>query len=128
MIELKVTAENAVELHKALAAILTGSGNAPASMAKDESPAPKATPPAAAKAIAPAAPAPKPAAPVAAAPAAKTYKIEDVAAVVNGLAKAGKDHVIAALAEFGAKKGGELKPEQWGEFIEKGNARLAALG
>lgn len=42
-------------------------------------------------------------------------------AITDGV-KADRAKVVAVLAEFGAKKGTELKPEQYGEFL----AALAA--
>jgi hypothetical protein len=46
---------------------------------------------------------------------------EAVAKAINAAVKSDRARVVAALAEFGAKKGTDLKPEQWAPF-------MAALG
>lgn len=54
-------------------------------------------------------------------PYEKTGLPEKIAACV----KKDRDGVVALLAEFGAKKGSELKPEQYAAFGEKIDALLA---
>ena len=90
-------------------------------------PKPKAEKPASEK---PAATAPAPAASTepsaataqTAVPYEKTGLPEKIAACV----KKDRDGVVALLAEFGAKKGSELKAEQYAAFGEKIDALLAA--
>ena len=105
-------------------AFLAGKASAPAA-APAASPKPKAEK----TAEKPAAPAPAPAADTkpsadtaqTAVPYEKTGLPEKTAACV----KKDRDGVVALLAEFGAKKGSELKPEQYAAFGEKIDALLA---
>lgn len=102
-------------------AFLAGKASTPAA-APAVSPKPKAETTAAAPAPAPAADT-KPSADTAptAVPYEKTGLPEKIAACV----KKDRDGVVALLAEFGAKKGSELKPEQYAAFGEKIDALLA---
>ena len=83
-------------------------------------PKPEVTAPAA-PAETPAAPPPSAATAQTAVPYEKTGLPEKIAACV----KKDRDGVVALLAEFGAKKGSELKPEQYAAFGEKIDALLA---
>lgn len=101
----------------------------------------KASTPAAAPAVSPkpkaettakpetAAPAPAPAAdtkPSAdTAPTAVPYEKTGLPEKIAVCVKKDRDGVVALLAEFGAKKGSELKPEQYAAFGEKIDALLA---
>lgn len=91
----------------------------PRKAAQDEAPA--AAAPAAAPASQAAAPAPVQAA--AAAPAAVPYK--DVADAITELSESDYDGAVALLASFGAKTARDLKPEQFGAFVEQARAKLA---
>lgn len=77
-----------------------------------------------------AAPAPAPAAdtkPSAdTAPTAVPYEKTGLPEKIAACVKKDRDGVVALLAEFGAKKGSELKPEQYAAFGEKIDALLAA--
>jgi hypothetical protein len=73
----------------------------PALSAAAPAPSPEATPPAAA---APSAPAPV------------TY--EQVAKAITEAVKTRRDAVVAALKQFGAARGVELKPEQFADFLK----------
>ena len=65
---------------------------------------------------APAAVSAAPAAPAStAAPKAVTY--EQVAKAITECVKLDRAKVVAVLAQFGVKKGPELKPEQYAEFV-----------
>ena len=76
-----------------------------------------------------AAPAPAPAAdtkPSAdTAPTAVPYEKTGLPEKIAACVKKDRDGVVALLAEFGAKKGSELKPEQYAAFGEKIDALLA---
>ena len=78
----------------------------------------------------PAAPAPAPAAdtkPSAdTAPTAVPYEKTGLPEKIAACVKKDRDGVVALLAEFGAKKGSELKPEQYAAFGEKIDALLGA--
>lgn len=107
-------------------AFLASKASTPAAAPAKPDPKPKAEKPASEK---PAAPAPAPAAATepsaataqTAVPYEKTGLPEKIAACV----KKDRDGVVALLAEFGAKKGSELKPEQYAAFGEKIDALLA---
>lgn len=114
-----------------LTALLSQTTGAPAVLPTPAAPTP---------APAPAAPAAPPAAPAAdpfggGEPAADTggtatapgASVEDVRAVIGALAS--KDHgaAVALLAEFGAAKASELKPENYGAFVAGGQKKLAEL-
>jgi len=43
---------------------------------------------------------------------------DQVSKAITDKVKVDKDHVVAVLAKFGAKKGPELKPEQYADFLE----------
>ena len=78
----------------------------------------------------PAAPAPAPAAdtkPSAdTAPTAVPYEKTGLPEKIAACVKKDRDGVVALLAEFGAKKGSELKAEQYAAFGEKIDALLGA--
>ena len=59
--------------------------------------------------------------PAAAAPSAEPITYEKVAAAITAMVKTDRQRAVDALAKFNAKKGPDLKPEQYGDF-------LAALG
>lgn len=61
-------------------------------------------------------PAAKPAA-AAAAPSDGAVDYTVVAAAINSAVKDRRDHVVATLGKFGAKKGTELKAEQYAAFL-----------
>lgn len=42
-----------------------------------------------------------------------------VAQAINDAVKADRPRAIATLAKFGAKKGPDLKPEQWADFLKE---------
>ena len=106
-------------------AFLASKASTPAA-APAASPKPKAEKPASEK---PAAPAPAPAAdtkPSAdTAPTAVPYEKTGLPEKIAACVKKDRDGVVALLAEFGAKKGSELKPEQYAAFGEKIDALLA---
>ena len=56
-----------------------------------------------------------------------TYEKSGIPEKIKALVATKKDDVIKLLAEFGAKKGGDLKPEQFKDFTAKIDA-LAAAG
>lgn len=131
MFELKISFATAAALAEAVAKL---AGTVPAATeaaapAKPD-PKPKAEKTAEKTAEKPAAPAPAPAADTkpsadtaqTAVPYEKTGLPEKIAACV----KKDRDGVVALLAEFGAKKGSELKAEQYAAFGEKIDALLAA--
>ena len=49
--------------------------------------------------------------------AATTITYDQVAKAITDGVKADRAKVVAALTKFGAKKGPDLKPEQWAEFL-----------
>lgn len=49
--------------------------------------------------------------------AATTITYDQVAKAITEGVKADRAKVVAALTKFGAKKGPDLKPEQWAEFL-----------
>ena len=57
-----------------------------------------------------------PAAAAPSAPEAPTY--EDVAKAITAAVKVNRDQAVAALARFGAKRGPDLAPAQYGAFLE----------
>jgi len=66
------------------------------------------------------APAPTAASAAAAAPAstaADPITYDQVSKAITDGVKANRDHVVATLAKFGAKKGTELKVEQYADFV-----------
>ena len=60
------------------------------------------------------------------APTAVPYEKSGLPEKIAACVKKDRDGVVALLAEFGAKKGSELKPEQYAAFGEKIDALLAA--
>lgn len=60
------------------------------------------------------------------APTAVPYEKTGLPEKIAACVKKDRDGVVALLAEFGAKKGSELKPEQYAAFGEKIDALLAA--
>lgn len=59
--------------------------------------------------------------------AASPVSYPDVVTAINTLAKAkGRDAAVDLLAQFGAAKGPDLKPEQFAEFIQKATAATGA--
>jgi hypothetical protein len=130
-VELKV---NFSSMDEAIA-FMQGRAATTAETAKDA-----ATPPKAVKADKPAAT--PPTAPAAAAPAPKEIKEPPALAAATSYEKSGipekiasavspangkRAEVIALLAKFGAKKGGELKPADFPAFIEEINALVPDL-
>lgn len=83
--------------------------------ASPEADAPAPTAAASSPAAAPAAAQP-PASTAAAEPAAPVTYAQVAAAITNGV-KASREKTIDTLAKFGARKGPELKPEQYGPFL-----------
>lgn len=84
-------------------------------------------------------PAASPSAPPAAAPAsaqpqtdastqAQAVSYDDVKARVNKLYAIKPQHAVDALAKFGVKKGPELQPQQWPEFVEYADAQIKTMG
>jgi hypothetical protein len=67
------------------------------------------------------------AAPAAASTQAEAVSFDDVKSVVNKLYAIKPQHAVDALAAFGVKKGSDLQPQQWPEFVEKARAQLAKL-
>lgn len=68
---------------------------------------------------APAEPSAPPSEPAAAAPAPAALTYEAVhAAITQAVAGGRKTQVVDTLAKFGAKRGPELKPEQWADFLK----------
>ncbi len=59
------------------------------------------------------------------APTAVPYEKTGLPEKIAACVKKDRDGVVALLAEFGAKKGSELKPEQYAAFGEKIDALLA---
>ena len=59
------------------------------------------------------------------APTAVPYEKSGLPEKIAACLKKDRDGVVALLAEFGAKKGSELKPEQYAAFGEKIDALLA---
>ena len=49
--------------------------------------------------------------------AATTITYDQVAKAITEGVKSDRTKVVAALTKFGAKKGPDLKPEQWAEFL-----------
>lgn len=62
----------------------------------------------------------------ASAQASATY--DDVKRVVNALYAVKPQHAVDMLATFNAKKGTELKPEQYADFVTKAQQKLTELG
>ena len=131
------------ELDKFHSAMRIAFGGPPTPMpdrAKPETPKATAAPtPAPTSAPAPettAAPTPAPTAAPAAAPAADAdglvlaagtpYEKSGLPALVTKAVAADRAGVIALLAKFGAKRGGEVKPEDWAAFAEGVKAIVAA--
>ena len=82
---------------------------------KAEAKKPAATPAAAVTAT-PTPAAVAPSTPAAESPSEITY--DQVSKAITEKVKTNRDHVVATLAKFGAKKGTELKAEQYAEFLE----------
>ena len=125
-VELKLTFATLDEL----AAFMVGRQTQAAPTTKD-APAPKSqAAQKAAEQVASPSPAPAPTAPTEAAkPDAKaapvTYEKSGIPEKIAGLVTKDRAAAVALLAEFGAKKGGELKPEQFADFTAKIDALLA---
>ena len=83
----------------------------PTATAKTEAAAPEST------TSAPAPAAQSAAAESQASTAATTITYDQVAKAITEGVKADRAKVVAALTKFGAKKGPDLKPEQWAEFL-----------
>ena len=106
--------ENGATVVHAGTALVDVSESEAAQAKKSEKPAPIPAAPATAT------PTPSEAAPAATAtesPSELTY--EQVSAAINAKVKVSREAVVAALAKFGAKKGTELKKEQWANFIKE---------
>lgn len=68
---------------------------------------------------------PAPGAPSPAPTAAVEIKVADVSAMVSTLLnKVKREVVVALLAEFGVKKGSDVPPAKFGEFMTKANELL----
>lgn len=144
MFPLQITLHNPAQLNAVLAALSLGTAAAAAQTPETPAPSPAAEKVAAGK-PAKAAPVPGPvtAAPAAApektaaesAPAAESaaaapqastavtdaggaITYDQVAKAITERAKSDRGHVVATLEKFGAKKGTELKPEQFTEFLK----------
>lgn len=78
--------------------------------------APAATPPAAAPEVTT-----EPTAPTTTATASPSNTIEyaQVSKAITEMVKANRDHAVATLAKYGAKKGTELKPEDYAAFLKE---------
>lgn len=57
----------------------------------------------------------------------KGVSYDDVKRLVNALYAIKPQHAVDALADFKVKNGKELAPQDWPAFVEKAEARLAAL-
>lgn len=88
----------------------TTAGNLEIPLTKVEAPKPVPTPPAAETVAAPAET-------VTASPSEITYL--QVGQAITDMVKVDRPRAIAALAKFGAKKGPDLKPEQWADFLKE---------
>jgi hypothetical protein len=109
VVAIPATADTAkVETKKPAATAASGQ---PTATAKVEAAAPEST----TSAPAPTAQSVETAAP--ASTAATTITYEQVAKAITDGVKADRAKVVAALAKFGAKKGTELKTEQYAEFL-----------
>lgn len=86
------------------------------------------TPPTATEPVAAPAPKAEASAPAAAptpAPAAPTVSYEAVGVAIQSLVAKNRAKAVEILASFGAKKGPELKPEQYADALAKFTAALA---
>jgi hypothetical protein len=68
------------------------------------------------------------AAPADASSQAAAVSYEDVKAHINKLYAIKPQHAVDALTKFGAKKGPDLQPQQWPDFVAHAKAELAKLG
>jgi len=60
------------------------------------------------------------------APKSDENSFTQIANTISALvAKVGKPETVKILAEFGVKKGSELKPEQYGAFIDRAHQALS---